>query len=99
MAPRRSEEQRKASQEATNWVSSYQHAKAYDEDFKVSCLEKALAAQKEAARLESLFIHSLTPCRACGRKVTSPCHDTEGYYEGGPWDDECQYLIKGESGD
>ena len=89
-SPIRSEEYYAAARQASGWLNAYNKAKFYDEDFKTSCLEKALVFQKEAARLESLYVHALPPCRKCGRKVVSPCHDSEGYHEGGPWDDSCQ---------
>jgi hypothetical protein len=66
-----------------------------DEGARLIWLERALVAQREVARLDAMRIAALAPCRMCGRKVTSPCHDAEGYYEGGPWDGGCGAFAKG----
>lgn len=58
-------------------------------------LERALAEARTAADMEAAFIAALPPCRMCGRKVATPCNDAEGYYEGGPWDNECEGYARG----
>lgn len=33
------------------------------------------------------------PCKACNRSVPSPCNDSAGYHEGGPWDGSCRDVF------
>lgn len=48
-------------------------------------------ALKTLAQIESnAKAMTYEPCRKCGRRVPSPCHDDEGYHEGGPWDFACK---------
>lgn len=93
--PLRSVEYHAKRNEAERWLVNYRDARHFDDGYRRLCLEKALDAQREAERLELAFIASLPPCRMCGRRVTSPCNDAEGYYEGGPWDATCEVYAKG----
>lgn len=93
MAKDRSDEYRQARREADEAIRGYQYTKHFDDDAKLMYLERAVEAQRRATELERAFIESLEPCKACGRKVVTPCNDAEGYYEGGPWDDSCQYVF------
>lgn len=90
----RSQKYYAAKRKAGEWIASYNSARYDDDGFKVTCLERALEAQREAAAIEAAFKEALEPCRACGRKVTSPCHDYEGYYTEGPWDSACEDLVR-----
>lgn len=58
-------------------------------------LERAVKSQKVLVRLAAQRKALYEPCRACGRRVSSPCHDAEGYYESGPWDGSCVELLRG----
>lgn len=94
MVKLRSPEYREAVRKVGEAIAGYSHCRHFDENTKLVYLERAVESQREAARLEAEFIASLEPCRACGRRVTSPCHNSEGFYEGGPWDEACQDQIK-----
>ena len=95
MSTERSKDYYAARRKAAEWVDSWHKARHTDESFKLVCLERAIEAQRYAARIEAEFIDSLPPCKMCGRKVTSPCNDAEGYYEAGPWDGACDSYAKG----
>ncbi len=39
----------------------------------------------------------IEPCRACRRKVKSPCHDRPNMMEHGAWDSNCRSVLFPES--
>jgi hypothetical protein len=38
----------------------------------------------------TLILQGIKPCRTCNRLVASPCHDSAGFNENGPWDGFCR---------
>jgi hypothetical protein len=40
-----------------------------------------------------LILDGIEPCRACNRKVKSPCHDRASFHENGPWDFSCRDIL------
>lgn len=82
-----------------NSVSSYlQTANSMrfgDEGARLVWLEKAVEAQKVVVEIHQRIVDLYVPCKACGRKVKSPCHDIGGMMENGPWDGSCEHIIRG----
>lgn len=67
-----------------------------DERLRLVYLKRAVEEQTEVARLYAEIEDARPPCLMCGRKVSAPCNDAEGYYEGGPWDYACESYARGE---
>lgn len=59
-------------------------------DEQASGLARRRAEQVRIRDKAQLTVNGIDPCRKCGRHVPSPCHDWEGYNEGGPWDGSCR---------
>lgn len=90
--------EREISAERSSVASNLSTANAMrygDEGARLVWLERAVEAQRNVVKLYAQLVDSYEPCRACGRKVKTPCHDAEGYYEGGPWDGSCEEVIRG----
>lgn len=64
-----------------------------EESVKLIYLQRALEVQQEVVRLDTAIREAYEPCRACGRKVASPCHSLAGYCEDGPWDGSCAAVF------
>ncbi len=64
-----------------------------DESARLVYLQRALHAQERVVTLRNAIVDAYEPCRKCGRKVKSPCHDAEGYHTEGPWDFSCEGIF------
>lgn len=84
----------KTQREVTECLSTFYANSAYP-TIQLSSLRRAVEAQQEVVKIHEAIVEAYTPCRMCKRKVASPCHDAQGYYENGPWDFSCEDFVKG----
>lgn len=65
-----------------------------DENARLVYLQRALRAQEAVVEVRNKIVDSYAPCKACQRKVRSPCHDMLGYRGEGPWDYVCREIFE-----
>lgn len=66
-----------------------------DESARLIYLRRVVEFQELVVKARNAIVDAYPPCKACGRKVKTPCNDAEGYYGSGPWDGSCEEVIRG----